>query len=262
MFRNRALISFPGYCKLQCKHCYTFSKECTLGLLNDDDECDKLIDSIDNSADIVYISHDRENFLDEHAGLKLVKGIFDKKRKSIFIITRCMLSDNCINELSLINEEMNDFGLSLIVAVSIPALESYGLLEQKDIISTPIERIDVIKRLHSYGIHTILMVRPLLPDSIIPTEEALRIIDLSYNFIDAVVSSGLAVNDTIINRLGLANCSFEYMNGSNAEFLIGAEIPDISYVDTEAEISAIADYCKSKNIRFYRHSLDAINGII
>lgn len=261
MFNNRTLISFSGVCELQCKHCYTFSKTCQSNCANDLDECDRLINSIDDKTDIVYVSHDRENFLDEKAGLALVKGIFEKKKKSVFVITRCPLSDDCIYELSSINNQMKEAGLLLVVAVSIPARESYGLLEQESIICKPEERIDVLRRLNEKGIKTILMVRPLMPNSIIPLSEVFDLISSSQNYVNAVVSSGIAVNDVILERLGLQSSSFNYMDGNNAEFLIGAEVPGIQYVDTEDEIRRVANYCEEKNIKFFRHSLDAINAI-
>lgn len=261
MFNNRALVSFSGPCKLQCKHCYTFSKSCASKCFDDNLECDALIDSIDDNVDIVYISHDRENFIDEKAGIALANAIFEKKNKSIFIITRCNLSDSCVQELSQLNNKMKERGLILIIAVSVPALKSYDLLEQKDIVATPEERIRVLARLHEKGIKTILMIRPLLPTALIPIEETYQLINLSKYYIDAVVASGIAVNKKILERLGLLDYPFIYMDGNNAEFLIGADVPDIKYVDTEREIKQLFEYCKYNNILCYRHSLDAINGI-
>ena len=262
MFTKRSLVSFSGPCKLQCKHCYTFSKECSSSCTNDFDECETLLERIDDNSDIVYISHDRENFINEKAGCKLASAIFNEKKKSIFIITRCVLSDECVNELAELNIHMRDEGLNLVVAVSIPAMESIYLLERKELVSSPEERIDLLRRLHEKGIKTILMIRPLLPNSIIPIEEAFQLIKLSENYIDAVVSSGLAVNAAILDRLGFSDYSFDYMPGENAEFLIGAEVPDIKYVDTEKEIASITNYCNENNIIFHRHSLDALNAIL
>ena len=123
------------------------------------------------------------------------------------------------------------------------------------------QNMEIIKKVHDSGINTILMIRPLMPDSIIPLKEVFDLINITKENIDAVVSSGLAVNPTILERLGFKEEDFSYMEGNNSEFLIGAEVPNIKYVDTDEEIKKIEDFCRSNSILFRRHSLDAVNAI-
>ena len=80
-FSDRVLVSFTGTCPLECKHCYTLDQSEPKNN-NDIDEIEQIVESISGSSfDIIYVSHDRENFIDEHSGLRLVESLYDTYRR-------------------------------------------------------------------------------------------------------------------------------------------------------------------------------------
>ena len=259
--QKRQLVSFTGYCPMNCKHCYTYDLPLNKAKC-DSDEIEELIAYLDDACDVIYISRSRENFIDEEAGIKLVEGIFHRFQKHILIITRKCLSDAIINRLAIINSKMKEKNLLLSVAISIPANESYYLTEDKSHINTPNDRCDCIRRLHIAGITTIFMARPIFPDRIIPIDEVIGLIKTNASYIDGVVASGLAVNPSILKRLNMEEESFNYLSGDNAEFLIGSEAKDIKYIDVSSEIKRIQDACLTLSLPFSSHSMEVLNMLI
>ena len=257
---TRKLVSFSGYCPVKCKHCYTYELP-VCKTKSDADEVEDIIASLDDGVpfDVVYVSHNRENFLDEEAGIKLVEELYNTQKKHIFVITRKSLSASCISRLAAVSSKMEVDNLLFAVAVSIPAKGSYTVTEDAACIATPEERCDCIRRLHNAGIKTVFMARPVFPDNIIPVEEITGMIKENASYIDAVVSSGLAVNPAILGRLGMSENDFNYLPGDNAEFLIGSEAKDIKYIDVKAEMKKIQDCCEAYSIPFECHSMDALN---
>lgn len=261
--KNRKLVSFSGVCPINCKHCYTYElaqKKAT----SDADEIKSITANLNDGEpyDVIYVSHDRENFVDEDAGINLVEVLCNEYRKHIFIITRMNLSDACINRLAQINRRMQKAELLLSVAVSIPATTSYTITENSSFIASPEERCDCIRRLHNAGIKTILMARPVFPNSIIPVKEITEMIQNNAPYIDAVVSSGLAVNPTILQRLNMSKESFTYLPGNNAEYLIGSDVKDIKYINVNPELERIKDCCTDNSIPFSTHSMQALNMLL
>lgn len=257
---SRKLVSFSGCCQINCKHCYTY--EIAHQKTNsDEEEIDEIISSLNDGTafDVVYVSHDRENFIDEDAGMNLVNKLYKTQKKHIFIITRKGLSDACISRLSQINKSMGKDGLLLAVAVSIPAGESYSVMEDVACIASPKERCDCIRRLHNAGIRTIFMARPVFPKSIVPVDEITTMIEKNASYIDVVVASGLAVNNSILNRLQLTEECFSFLPGDNAEYLIGSEVKGIKYIDVKTELEMIHKCCKMCSIPFVTHSMQALN---
>lgn len=259
MITKRSIISFDGICPMNCRHCYTYD-------LEDNKEIktiETILKEIENEeSDIIYISRRYENFFIESAGLKLTRSAFEKYHKHIFIITRCNLTDECINDLAQLMNEMKEYGKKLVIAISIPAMMSYSITEDSNAISSPEERCEVIKRIYNQGIPVIAMLRPVYPDSIIPVEELKRIIDNVSGNVDAVVSSGLAVNEEIKKRLNMENVIFKYLEDNSQNYLVGSEAKNIKYIDVNEELGVLSDYCKNKGIPFFTHSMEALNYII
>lgn len=257
---RRKLVSFSGRCPVNCKHCYTYEFTHTK-TKSDTDEIDSIISNLreDEDFDVVYVSHNRENFIDEEAGVDLVEALYKTLKKHIFIITRKNLNDETINRLSHISERMKADGLLLAVAVSIPANSSYEVTEDVTCIGSPDERCDCLRKLHNSNVKTVFMARPIFPNRIIPVEEILQMIKENASSIDAVVSSGLAVNPSILRRLQMTEDMFSYLPGNNAEFLIGSEAKDIKYIDVREELQIIQNYCESTSIFFAPHSMQALN---
>ncbi len=254
---KRELVSFDGLCTFNCKHCYTYELP-----QNKPRSVRQIVDSLaGKNFDIVYVSQKRENFIVPEEGIELCETLFEKYNCNIIAITRNVFNEKELERLSKLNKKMRKNKKYLFLAVSIPALESYSKTEDCNIIPTPKKRIEFLKKLYDLDIFSILTIRPLYPNKIIPISEALEIINLCENKISCVLSSGLATNEHILNRIGLLENDFNYIEGQSSEYLVDSG-SDVNYTDVIKEIKEIKEKCKEKNIPFFEHSMPAINYII
>lgn len=256
ILKKREIVSFDGPCPYNCKHCYTFG-------LNEENKhltIEDIVNSLKGKEfDVIYVSHNKENFLKPSEGIKLCEELFSNYNKDIIAITRNVFNDSELNELVNLQKKMKEKDKDLFLAVSIPAKESINITEGNDLIPTPSKRIDFLKRAKEKGLTTILVIRPLFPNNIIPTSEALEIIDDLNGYVDCVLSSGLAVNKAILSQLKMSEEQFKYLDGDNSNYLIGATSSDTKYIDVTEELSKIKAKCSDLNIPFFDHSLSAIN---
>ena len=255
-YDSRVMVSFDGKCPMGCKHCYTYDlekKECNRDI-------NELVQEIEEKIfDIIYISQSYENFFDEIRGLRLCHMLYEKYQKDMFIITRSFLSNKVIDKLGKLNQVMKSEGHQLFIAVSVCAEQSYGFTEQKGVCPTPQQRLLNLERVHNVDIKTILLVRPVFPDSIIPVYECKILIERSKSYINAVVSSGLIVTNKIIERLGLRDNGLLYQSDGDSEYLADLEPGKAKYVDVDNELNEIQDFCISNSIQFFKHSIPALN---
>lgn len=252
-YKDRVLVSFRGRCPLLCKHCYTYDldepKEMSIH---------EIVQETGKSTfDIIYLSQKYENFFDESNGLKLCQELYDTFQKDIFIITRSYLSDALMGQLQRLNLKMREQGNQLYIAVSLCADRSYAIAEDPIMCPSPSQRLENLHRGHDLGIKTLLLLRPVFPDSVIPVKECICILEKAKNDVDAVISSGLIVTDNILARLGLENNTFTYKSDSKSEYL--SDIEDAKYLDVEMELSRIKEGCRERGLPFFEHSMPALN---
>ena len=253
MINSRAFVSFDEPCRYQCKHCYTYSiarqKYRTI---------DEIVDSIGKeSFDIVYVSQKTDNFSAPQRGLELCEKLVERYACNIFIITRSVFDKASIKRLVALNNHLLQIKRRLFIAVSINALDSYNISEDARFVPTPFQRIEFLRRLSQEGLSPILMVRPVLPDSLIPIEECLDVIKQCASSVSCVVSSGLGVNEDVLRRLGIQEDTIQYCE--NQEYLQGAIDCDIKFVDVHDELAQIENKCIEFNCPFFSHSMPALN---
>ncbi len=256
MITQREIVSFSGRCPLDCKHC--FAKEIVA-----EDESENDIHSIVSELsgkrfDVVYVSHYKENFFDPDRGVELCEKIYEAYKCDICVTTRCTLSGKLLLRIKDLNRRMKETGNNLSFCISIPALESYEKLENKEIIATPSQRIDFAGQLKRIGITTFVTIRPLFPSNFIPSDEVHRIVDKCVEKVDGILTGGLCANDNIIDNLQIPRDSITYLGESQSEYLIGVE-KNFRAVDVEDELKDLEAYCKSKSLLFFKHSMEALN---
>lgn len=256
MIANRAFVSFTGECPLNCKHC--FAKE-----IVDKHEPEKDIPAIiaelaNQRFDVVYVSHYNENFFDPERGVELCEEIYKAYNCDICITTRCTLSGLPLLRIKELNRKMKASSNCLSFCISIPALQSYAKIENAEIIATPSQRIDFAGQLKALGICTFVTIRPLFPSTYISTDEIHQIVDSCADKVNGILTGGLCVTDRIIEKLQIPRDSLQYLGASDSEYLQGVG-KDFLAVNVEKEIQDLDAYCKSKQIPFFRHSMEALN---
>lgn len=255
IIKHRILVSFDEQCPYQCKHCYTLDIP-RYGSRS----MEEIVNSIDRqSFDIVYVSQRRENFENPLRGLSFCRKLFERYKSHIIIITRNVFSGNAIEQLLDLSSEMKKEGKILFFAVSVFATASFSISENPYIVPSPYERINFLHQLSQNGIPVIAMIRPIFPDKIIPITEVFEIIDLCKNDNICIVSSGLAINDNILWRLGITKDSLVLQE--NFGYLEGVMEGNLSFVDVSNELNLIQEHCQYNKIPFFSHSMQAINFI-
>lgn len=258
MIKRRELVSFDDVCPFGCKHCYTFE----LNRTGYNRTIDEIVDSLmGKEFDVIYVSQRKDNFVNPDEGLELCEKLYDKYACNLIAITRNVFNDKQMDRLVKLNERMRSNNKYLFFAVSIPALETANYTEDLSKIPSPIERIHFLESIGKRGITNILLVRPLFPNNMIPIEEVLRVIEQCIDFVSCVISSGLAINENILQRLDLKEEDFIYTN-EKIDYLVGAIEGNVRYIDVKREIEIIRKACKEWNIPFFEHSVPALNYMI
>jgi len=257
---KRELISLDGVCTFGCKHCFSYSIK--------PEECAETINDVVNRLegkdfDVVYVSKKRENFIDPLEGITFCEKIFEKYKCHIFVITRNVFNDDEMFRFAQLSAKMKEYDKILFVGISVIAYEKSLRVENSSIPST-IERLEFVKRLRKMGFNPILIVRPLFPKEIIPTSDVIRMIDLVKNEVSSVISSGLIVNDNILERLDLSPTDLTYLGMEKSDYFIGAGLneDDLKTVDVSSELNELKEKCRKEGVMFFSHTLPALNHII
>lgn len=257
-YNKRELISFDGKCPLRCKYCYTYDLDEDLQYRN----VEELVYSIaGREFDIIYLSQTYENFFDQQKGINLCEELYKQYRKDIFIITKSSLDNATIIKLADLNFRMMKNKNQLYLGVSVCANESYEKIERVGICPSPLERVHNLEIGFQLGIKTLLLLRPIFPNSIIPVKECIDLLNQIKSNIYAVVSSGLIITPRNIKELGLEKDSLYFLENGDSDYLANIERSKINFVNVEEELKTIQKYCEEQKIPFFRHSMPALNFI-
>lgn len=251
---NRAFVSFGGKCSFQCLHCYTFSQNFHT------ENFSSIEDIISNlkrqkTVDIIYVSGYKENFENPNDGLDLVEALFAEFNCHILFTTRNVFNKEQIIRVSNLNKLMKESDKFLFACVSISAYNSYKKIEPNNKIPSPEKRIAFLKQLYKSDIFTFLTLRPIYPTLFIPTKEYLEVLEKSYKFCDAIIASGIRVDDYIKDRL--KTFPDNYM-AKLEKWHCFNDMP-IEEVNVKNELSEIKTFCEEKNVLIFEASIPAIN---
>lgn len=254
----RQFVSFAGKCPYKCNHCYTFCKG--YDSYDSGKNVREIIQKLKGEKfDIVYISGHKENFINPDEGIELCEQIFNNFHTDIMVTTRNVFDSVQLDRFAELNKKMKYAGKDLYFCASIPALESYKKLEPNNMIPDPYARIKNLINVFEKGIYTFLTLRPLCPDSYIPTNELLKIIDLCQNSTTVILSSGIVIDDDILNRL--KGFPKDYISQNKPLMPCLKNNISMKYVNVDRELLIIKKKAKECNIPFFEHSLPAIEYI-
>ncbi len=257
--RKRAFVSFDGHCPYNCKHCFSFE-------IDQPDiprTIKQIVDSLsDTQFDIVYVSQKKENFVNVDNGLLLCEQLFSQYECNLMIITRNVFNQHQISRLQSLQQKMRKREKFLFVGISIIGLESAAISEDLSIVPAPEERLEFASTLYRNGIPSIVLIRPLFPRHIIPTEECMKIVDKIAGNISCILSGPLMVNKQILERLGMTSSDLTYLCDANSEYLDGAIAGSMKNIDVTQETEELKKYCQKKGVPYFAHSLPAINYIV
>ena len=257
-YSRRVITSMGGRCPYQCKHCYAAD----IVIPEYKIDIKQAIESIsDRCFDIIYVSEKTDVFFDVDIGIKYLHHLYDRYHKDILVITRSHLSEVVTTQLVKLNDNMTLNGNTLYIAESICATKSYVVTENKLRCPTPWERMKTIELLHSQGIKTLVFLRPVFPNSIIPITECQEVIENISTSSDAIVASGLIVTPGILNRLNMKLTDLPLLEKGDSAYLDDISQSEIHYVNVEEELLQLEKRCDECGVPFFRHSIWALNYI-
>lgn len=255
VFQNRIMVSFGDTCTFKCKYCYTFAKSFSNYPKKSANE---IVDAVarfpNQNFENIYISCDTDSFVDQNRAIDLIEKLSSLKR-NIHFTTKVTLSSITIEKLASLNEKLKENNRIIIPAVSICALDSFEKLEPHPI-PTPLERVELIKKLYKKDFKVILAMRPFLP--IVPVHEYKKIIDIVAPFIESVLGGAFYFDPegVIEKRLGMKINEFQLSP------LYFVEKPGLwkKYSGKNEELF-VKEYCQKTNIDFFMTSPPAIEKI-
>lgn len=259
MFKKREIVSFAGRCEMNCKHCFALEQENNL----ESNDVEMVVDSLkDKEFDIIYVSHNKENFFKPEDGLRLCERLYETYKKDLCVTSRCVLENETFEKLVLLNKKMKSKGKRIYWCASVPAMESASIMEDLSKVPSPKERIEFLHKLKTNGICSILSVRPMFPNSVIPDEEICNLIKQSAQSVHAVITGGLITTAEIDKRLGLIQTNWKYSPNNDSDYLVGAIGKEARFVDVEDEILHLKKCCDLYGVAFFAHSMQAINYLV
>ncbi len=107
VLKKRELVSFDGPCPYQCKHCYTYGLDEENKHLTEND----IVDSLKGKQfDVIYVSHNRENFVVPDEGIELCSKLFETYNKDMIAITRNVFNDEELDRFAKLSRKMKEAG--------------------------------------------------------------------------------------------------------------------------------------------------------
>lgn len=254
--KKRVLVSFDGECPYYCKHCYTYS----LDKQTKHRSLEEIVDSIKNEEfDVIYVSQRKENFVSPDEGLELCEALYERYHTNIVAITRNVFNNSHLKRLKVLSDRMINEGNTFFLCSSVPGLASAAITEDLSIVPSPEDRINFLRDVYNEGIRTILIIRPLYPKNIIPTDEIIELINKCKLFVSCVLSSGLVVNNDILRMLNYKETDFLYTDNGQSDYLVGAIEDEMKYINVKEELEELKKYCLKIGVPFFEHSMTAIN---
>lgn len=179
--KERVLTYSKLLCPLHCTYCFvdemTQEQERSVSYLSQ--EQINLIQNLPEHIKLIMLGCDTEFFQNKKGAIEVLNTL-KTLGKDISVITKLPLSDSYIQEISLIAKEMEEKGNIFSFSVSIPCLSEKSLQKYEPKVPSPEKRIETLKNVFSFGISTMVAIRPLLPD--IEDGELEQIIEMTKGF--------------------------------------------------------------------------------
>jgi DNA repair photolyase len=153
---NRLFLATETECPFRCTYCFTRFSQYTRQLTISSVEQEP---SILDGIDAVYPACDDDLFAHSNAVLVLRRAA--RLNRHLSVSTKARLSDVTLTQVKDVHREMLSKGKILKIAVGFTCTQEIGTIEPG---TAPYHaRIALLKRLNDAGIHTNIVLKPLLP---------------------------------------------------------------------------------------------------
>lgn len=196
--KERVLTYSKLSCPLDCTYCFVdeMTQEQSRGVSYLNDEQLSLLKNLPEQVNLIMLGCDTEFFQDKKDALGIL-GKLATFGKDISVITKLSLPDNFLEEIKSIVNTMENVGNIFSFSVSVPCLSKSVVAKYEPNVPHPMKRIEMLRAAYKKGLHTMLAIRPLLPDA--TDEELEEIVKLTKDYCVGYYSGPLYLKEEKIH---------------------------------------------------------------
>jgi DNA repair photolyase len=203
----------------------------------------------------VTVGLEEEIFYNPQKGLQLLEYLSQFNR-AIPIATKFALNEEYVKRISSLNQELKgrtNGSAQILIRYSFTSGYDNRKIEKGT--SKIVDRINTMKLLKQYDIETSVMLRPILPKSIVSLDAIVPLLDDVSSFTEVITIGSLLLNKTIASSLDL---SFNNPNIKRMENnLFSSKNQWYEYKDEE-HTHQIIEECKKRDLVTFESSSDTI----
>ncbi len=269
IFDRRILVDTKDEkaCNLGCKFCFATAThefyraraaKGVIDLVTAKERIEETLRTVGDSVHSINSSCSQELFLDEQFGINKIQWLA-QFGTNVSFSTRIALSEATLDALRNIDQRMRESRKKLLVLTSIITNKQRTDLEGKT--STPQDRIRTLQGLRNRDIAAGVLMRPILPEGLLPTTEITNLID-AVKDITPVLTIGreFMFTDSIGSRLGIARTDPDiapHIRGESVGLgFVGSDNNWHRYVDPR--IPELVEFGRDKKIPTFTSTREAL----
>lgn len=196
--KERVLTYSKLSCPLDCTYCFvnemTQEQSRNASYLNNE-QLD-LLKNLPEEVKLIMLGCDTEFFQDKEDALNILNKL-TTFGKDISVITKLPLSESFLEEIRSIVDNIESTNNIFSFSVSVPCLSESTVAKYEPNVPHPMKRIETLQSAYKKGLHTMLAIRPLLPDA--TNEELEEIVKLTKDYCTGYYSGPLYLKEEKIN---------------------------------------------------------------
>lgn len=222
------------------------------------------LESTGDKVDFVNSACSREVFEDEQEGLNHVRTLarFGEFKRNVSFPTKTALSDRAISELVALNEQLKQNGKKIAMQMSFVSGRERPELEKR---TPPVQqRIDATRRITRAGMRVGAYIRPILPSSIVCTDEIFELVDQTEDHIDVyTIGAEFAFTDKIAARMNLPMDAPEIANHTkHNQSLPFAPSSPIWHIYNDPRAEEIMNSIRKRGKQAFSHAGDTLDFLV
>jgi len=195
---ERVLTYSKLSCPLGCTYCFVdeMTQEQSRDVSYLSEEQLGLLKKLPEEVKLIMLGCDTEFFQNKEDALSTLSTLATLG-KDVSVITKLPLQESSLEEIEAVARKMKDNNNVFSLSISIPCLSESTIEKYEPMVPPPIKRIETLQTAHKKELHTMLAIRPLLPDA--TDEELEEIVRLTKDYCVGYYSGTLYLKEEKID---------------------------------------------------------------